>query len=316
MKIISKRTSPRATQRPAPSQVIATGVGQRLTKKKKRAGKKTRTTAPDTREASLKSKAPRERPRPSATPARAPRAGKTRGARRGAAPESVLERLALAIPRPHVELAFETPWQLLVAVILSAQSTDRRVNQVTPEVFQRWPSPAALAAADPAEVEEVIKSTGFFRNKTRAIIGASAMLVERFEGEVPRTLDALVEVPGVARKTANVVLGAAYGIASGIVVDTHAARVSQRLGLTREETPEKIEADLCRAFATEHWRQMSHRLVLHGRYVCTARAPSCEDCPLNEPCPSREKPADDTWQGRAAREALAMDERAAGFTRI
>jgi endonuclease-3 len=308
LKIISKRTSKRATQRPAPSRVIAAGAGQRLTKKKKRAGKKARATAPTGRDAS----APL---RPAPAP-RAVRLGKTRAARHRAAPESVLERLSLAIPRPHVELAFETPWQLLIAVILSAQSTDRRVNQVTPEVFQRWSSPAALAAADPAEVEEVIRSTGFFRNKTRAIIAASAMLVERFAGDVPRTLDELVEVPGVARKTANVVLGAAYQVASGIVVDTHAARVAQRLGLTREEAPEKIEADLCRAFAAEHWRQMSHRLVLHGRYVCTARAPACDDCPLNELCPSREKPADDTWQGRAAREASAMDERAAGFTRL
>ena len=317
MKIISKRTSKRVTQNPAPSRVIAAGTGQRLTKKKKRAGKKLRATPPAVRDASATPRTASGRSRPGATPPGRAARGKTRAVQqRAAAPESVLERLTLAIPRPHVELAFATPWQLLVAVILSAQSTDRRVNQVTPEVFQRWPSPAALAGADPAEVEEVIKSTGFCRNKTRAIIGASAMLLERFGGEVPRTLDELVTVPGVARKTANVVLGAAYQIASGIVVDTHAARVSQRLGLTREESPEKIEADLCRVFAPEHWRQMSHRLVLHGRYVCTARAPACEDCPLNEPCPSREKPADDTWEGRAEREAHAMDERAVGFTRL
>jgi endonuclease-3 len=228
----------------------------------------------------------------------------------------VLERLTRALPRPHVELAFGSPWQLLVAVILSAQSTDRRVNQVTPEVFQRWPTPAALAAADPAEVEDVIKSTGFFRNKTRAIIGASAMLVERFAGEVPRTMAELLDVPGVARKTANVVLGAAYNIASGIVVDTHAARVAQRLALTKEAAPEKIEADLCRAFAAEHWLELSHRLVLHGRYVCTARAPACEDCPLNELCPSRQKPPEVAWEVRAEREAGEMDERAVGFVRV
>jgi len=320
LKIISKRPSKRATQRPAPSRVIAAGAGQRLTKKKKRAGKKARATPLGGRDTSTppRARGGRAGASPSATPPRqAARASTGRGARgRDASPDSVLERLSLAIPRPHVELAFGTPWQLLVAVILSAQSTDRRVNQVTPEVFQRWPSPAALAAADPAEVEEVIKSTGFFRNKTRAIIAASAMLVERFGGQVPRTLEELVEVPGVARKTANVVLGAAYQIASGIVVDTHAARVGQRLGLTRETSPEKIEADLCRAFAPEHWRQMSHRLVLHGRYVCTARAPACEDCPLNEPCPSREKPPDGAWQARAEREARAMEERAVGFTRL
>jgi endonuclease-3 len=318
LKIISKRPAKRATQRPAPARVIAAGAGQRLTKKKKRAGKRV-VAAPKGRAASASPRMASTRTTPERQPARASkaRASKPRGARqRGAPPDTVLERLSAAIPRPHVELAFDTPWQLLVAVILSAQSTDRRVNQVTPEVFQRWPSPAALAAADPTEVEEVIKSTGFFRNKTRAIIGASAMLVERFAGEVPRAIDELVEVPGVARKTANVVLGAAYQIASGMVVDTHAARVSQRLGLTRESAPEKIESDLCRAFAAEHWRQMSHRLVLHGRYVCTARAPACEDCALNEACPSREKPPDGTWEARAEHEARAMEERAAGFTRL
>src|SRR5688572_12582755 len=219
-------------------------------------------------------------------------------ARKADAP-AILERLGAAIPRPHVELAFEDPWQLLVAVILSAQSTDRRVNQVTPEVFRRWPEPAALAAAAPAEVEEVIKSTGFFRNKTKAIVGASALLVERFAGLVPRSLDELVQVPGVARKTANVVLGAAYGIASGIVVDTHAARVAQRLRLTRHTDPTKIEADLCEQFPAAHWIGMSQRLVLHGRYVCTARAPACVTCPLNELCPSRLGPAEEEWHERA-----------------
>jgi endonuclease-3 len=228
----------------------------------------------------------------------------------------VLERLARAVVTPHVELAFGDPWQLLVAVILSAQSTDRRVNQVTPEVFRRWPSPEALARAVPSEVEEVIKSTGFFRNKTKAIIGASALISERFAGRVPRNMDEILEVPGVARKTANVVLGSAYQVASGIVVDTHAARVAQRLELTRETTPEKIELDLCRAFPKEHWIEMSHRLVLHGRYVCTARAPACAACPLNEVCPSRQGPGLLTWEQRAEREATEMEARAAGFTRV
>ena len=316
MKIISKRPSKPAGQRPAPARVIAAGA-PRLTKKKKRAGKRLGATPPiaAVRTGSTGAKArpsgARAQPKPSTAKAR------SRVARqRGAAPDVVLERLARAIPEPHVELAFGSPWQLLVAVILSAQSTDRRVNQVTPEVFERWPDPAALAAADPAEVEEVIKSTGFFRNKTRAIIAASALLVERFGGEVPRSLDELVEVPGVARKTANVVLGAAYHVASGIVVDTHVSRVAARLGLTRESIPEKIELELCRVFAPEQWRQMSHRLVLHGRYVCTARAPACEQCPLNEPCPSREKPPEDAWERRAEREAHAMHERAGSFTRV
>jgi endonuclease-3 len=229
---------------------------------------------------------------------------------------AVLERLARAIIEPHVELAFGDPWQLLVAVILSAQSTDRRVNQVTPEVFRRWPSPAALARAVPAEVEEVIKSTGFFRNKTKAIIGASALISERFAGQVPREMDQILEVPGVARKTANVVLGSAYHINSGIVVDTHAARVAQRLELTKETAPEKIELDLCRAFPRERWIQMSHRLVLHGRYVCTAKAPACATCPLNEVCPSRQGPGLLTWEQRAEREATEMEARAVGFSRV
>jgi endonuclease III len=231
-------------------------------------------------------------------------------------PGAVQERLARAIIQPHVELAFRDPWQLLVAVILSAQSTDRRVNQVTPEVFRRWPSPAALARAVPGEVEEVIKSTGFFRNKTKAIIGASALISERFAGQVPRNMDEILEVPGVARKTANVVLGGAYQVASGIVVDTHAARVAHRLELTRETAPEKIELDLCRAFPEETWIQMSHRLVLHGRYVCTARSPACADCPLNEVCPSRQGPGLLSWEQRAEREATEMEARATGFTRV
>lgn len=227
----------------------------------------------------------------------------------------LLERIRHAIPDPHVELHFESPWQLLVAVILSAQSTDRTVNVVTPEVFRRWPTPEALAAAAQADVEVVVKSTGFFRNKAKAIRGASQMLVDRFGSAVPRTLAELVEVPGVARKTANVVLGAAHGLASGIVTDTHAMRVSQRLGLTRAEAPEKIEADLCRLFPEQHWIALSHQLVLHGRHLCTARAPACERCALNELCPARQAPPQGTWQERAAGEASDMAERSRGFTR-
>jgi endonuclease-3 len=227
----------------------------------------------------------------------------------------LLERIQRAIPDPHVELHFQSPWQLLVAVILSAQSTDRTVNVVTPELFRRWPTPEALAAAAQEDVEVVVKSTGFFRNKAKAIRGASKMLVERFAGAVPRTLAELVEVPGVARKTANVVLGAAHGLASGIVTDTHAMRVAQRLGLTREEAPEKIEADLCRLFPEQHWIALSHQLVLHGRHLCTARAPACERCALNELCPARQAPPIGTWQERAASEASDMAERSRGFSR-
>lgn len=253
--------------------------------------------------------------------ARATRKKVARGSRAGARarradPGAVLERLSKAIPRPHVELAFRDPWQLLVAVILSAQSTDRRVNQVTPVVFGRWPNPRALAAAPPAEVEEVIKSTGFFRNKTKAIIGASAMLTERFEGRVPGSMDEMLELPGVARKTANVVLGAAHQVAAGIVIDTHAARVAQRLGLTVESEPEKIENDLCAVFPRSEWIRISHRLVLHGRYVCTARAPACSSCPLNELCPARLEPGLGEWLERSSREASEMEARAAGFVRV
>ena len=200
-------------------------------------------------------------------------------------------------------------------MILSAQSTDRRVNLVTPALFARWPTPEALAGAPNLEVEDLIRSTGFFRNKTKAIRGASQMLVERFGGEVPRSMQEMLEVPGVARKTANVVLGTAYDMSFGIVTDTHAMRVAQRLGLTTETTPEKIEADLCRQFPTDTWTRMGHRLVLHGRHVCTARSPQCKDCPLNEICPSRVQEPEGSWEERAHAEADDMSERALEFPR-
>ncbi|HEX6883098.1 MAG TPA: endonuclease III [Planctomycetota bacterium] len=196
--------------------------------------------------------------------------------------------LARAIPTPRCELAFADPWQLLIATILSAQSTDARVNQVTPELFRRFPTPAALAAASQEEVEGLVKSTGFFRNKARAIREASQGLVARFGGEVPRTLEELTTLRGVARKTANLVLGAALGIPSGIVVDTHVARVAGRLGLTRATDPEEIERDLMTLFPREEWIATGLRLVLHGRYTCLARKPRCAGCALNELCPARE----------------------------
>lgn len=203
-----------------------------------------------------------------------------------------------------------------MAVILSAQSTDRRVNEVTPRLFARWATPAALGAAASEEVEDVIRSTGFFRNKTKAICGASRLIAERFGGKVPRTMEELLTLPGVARKTANVVLGVAYGVADGIAVDTHAMRVAQRLHLTAHDTPEKIEADLCRVLPREHWTAMGHRLVLHGRHVCTARAPKCARCPLNEVCPSRQVAPEGTSEERARDEAAEMAERARGFHRL
>ena len=244
------------------------------------------------------------------------RATPTRPAALRVAPERVAAlhaRLAAENPAPHCELRFETPWQLLIATILSAQSTDKTVNRVMPDVLARWPTPQALGAADPAEVEEVVHSTGFFRNKARAIRETSRALAERHGGEVPRDLASLVALPGVARKTANVVLGTAYGLPSGIAVDVHAARVSQRLGLTQEKLPEKIEQVLCRLFPEGEWVCTGHRLVLHGRYVCTARAPRCEACPLNELCPSRESAPRGDWQARAEAVRREMASRAEGF---
>lgn len=221
----------------------------------------------------------------------------------GARSRELRSRLARAIPEPRCELEHGNAWQLLVATILSAQSTDARVNQVTPELFRRWPAPAELGRASQEDVEQVVKSTGFFRNKARAIREASRLIAEQHGGQVPHELEALIELPGVARKTANLVLGTAYGIATGIIVDTHASRVAQRLGLTKEKDPEKIERDLCALFPRSQWVATGHRLVLHGRYVCQARAPRCARCPLNELCPAHEAKPAGTWQERARWEA-------------
>lgn len=198
---------------------------------------------------------------------------------------ALLGGLGTLYPDATCELDFKTPFQLVAATILSAQCTDQRVNMVTPEVFRRWPTPRALADASQAAVEKVIKSTGFFRNKAKSLRGMAATLVERFGGVVPRTMDEMLELPGVARKTANVVLGTAYGIASGVVVDTHVMRLTRRLGLTRETDPKKIERDLIALLPEEEWVGFAHRLIWHGRRVCDARKPRCADCPL--PCPSR-----------------------------
>jgi endonuclease-3 len=213
--------------------------------------------------------------------------------------QAVHERLRRAIPRPRIELEFEDPWQLLVATILSARSTDRVVNRVTPVLFQRYPSAKALARANLADLEAIVRPTGFFRAKAKTIREASRDIVERFSGCVPSTMDELVRLAGVARKTANVVLAWGFGNAAGFVVDTHVARVAHRLGLTREADPVRIERDLCAAFPRRLWISDSMRLLLHGRYVCTARAPRCGRCPLNEVCPSREADPVGTWLVRA-----------------
>jgi len=198
----------------------------------------------------------------------------------------VFSRLKRAYPDARTELDYETPLQLLIATILSAQCTDKRVNMVTPLLFRTFPTAAALADAPREELEEIIKSTGFFRNKTKSLIGLGKALVERHNGEVPDSMDALVKLPGVGRKTANVILGNAFGKNEGMVVDTHVARLSHRLGLTRETDPVKIEQDLMRLFPAEDWTLLAHLLIFHGRRVCIARTPKCEICVLNDICPS------------------------------
>jgi len=200
---------------------------------------------------------------------------------------------------------------LLIATILAAQSTDRTINQVTPALFARYPTPAQLADADSDELEQLVKSTGFFRNKAKAIRAASRAITDHFGGEVPRSLEELVTLPGVARKTANVVLGVAYRIPSGIVVDTHVGRVSVRLGLTQATDPVKVERDLCAIFPQTSWIDMSHRLILHGRYVCLARSPRCAQCPLNEICGSRTAAPERSQSARAALERQRVDSRGA-----
>ena len=198
----------------------------------------------------------------------------------------VFARLKREYPDARTELDYETPLQLVIATILSAQCTDRRVNMVTPLLFRTFPTAASLADAPPEKLEEIIKSTGFFRNKTKSLIGLGKALVERHNGEVPDSMDALVKLPGVGRKTANVILGNAFSKNEGIVVDTHVARVSLRLGLTREKDPVKIEQDLMPLFPREDWALLSHLLIFHGRRVCEARRPKCEICVLNDICPS------------------------------
>lgn len=222
--------------------------------------------------------------------------------------EPIRERLARALPQPRSELRHEDAWQLLVATILSAQSTDRVINRITPVLFEKWPTPADLARAPQEQVEEVIRSSGFYRNKAKALRETARAVAERFGGEVPRTMDELVTLPGVARKTANVVLGTMWGIGEGIIVDTHAARVAKRLGLTTATRAERIERDLCEQVPRSEWVDFGHRLVLHGRYVCTARRPDCPACPLNEVCPSREAPAEGTVEERAQLERRRVEE--------
>jgi endonuclease-3 len=192
--------------------------------------------------------------------------------------------LARLYPDAHCALVHENPFELLVATILSAQCTDKMVNKVTPVLFARYPDAAALAKARVAELEALIKPTGFFRNKAKNLIACARAIVERHRGQVPGELEALTKLPGVGRKTANVVLGNAFDI-PGMVVDTHVQRLSRRLGLTMLESPEKIEQDLMRLFDPKDWTMLAHRLIFHGRQVCDARKPRCETCALRAICP-------------------------------
>ena len=217
---------------------------------------------------------------------------KAPGAATGADPKrvaAILAGLDAAYPDANCELKHENAFQLLVSTILSAQCTDVRVNQVTAELYKKYKKPEDFAYASPAELEKEIRPTGFFRNKTKSIMGASKALVDKFGGVVPRTMEEILTLPGVARKTANVVLGTAYGIASGIVVDTHVIRLSQRLDLSRNTDPKKIEQDLMQVIPKDRWIKFSHQLIWHGRRVCFARKPKCAECNLESLCYSKDK---------------------------
>jgi endonuclease-3 len=214
------------------------------------------------------------------------RPGRESAAARAQRAGAILARLRVAYPDARCALDHADAYQLLVATILSAQCTDARVNLVTPAFFARYPTPEDLARAEPAEVEALIRSTGFFRNKTRSLIGMAQALVAKHRGLVPRTMEELRVLPGVGRKTANVILGNAYDINEGITVDTHVTRLSRLLGLTRHDEPVRIEQDLMPLFPREDWALVSHLLIFHGRQVCVARRPRCPECVLADLCPS------------------------------
>jgi len=224
--------------------------------------------------------------------AKAPRAGSVIPKAAGTNPQrvhAILQKLDEAYPAVTCALEHHNAFQLLISTILSAQCTDERVNQVTKTLFVKYPSPKDFAYANPAELERDIRPTGFFRNKTKSIMGASKKIVQEFAGEVPRTMEELLMLPGVARKTANVVLGTAYGIAVGVVVDTHVTRLSNRLDLSRNTDPKKIEQDLMQVIPQNKWILFSHQLIWHGRKVCQARKPKCAECNLETLCYAKDK---------------------------
>ncbi len=210
-------------------------------------------------------------------------------AERRARVAKILELLDQMYPHAACALHHRNAWELLVATILSAQCTDKRVNQVTPELFKKYPTIQDFANVNPSELAQDIRSTGFFNNKAKSIVGAARKILRDFHGEVPRNIDDLLTVPGAARKTANVVLGTAYGIASGVVVDTHVRRIARRLDLTKESDPKKIEQDLMKIIPKEKWILFSHQLILHGRALCAARNPRCAECALDPLCYAKDK---------------------------
>jgi endonuclease-3 len=229
-------------------------------------------------------------------PNKQPKALPKRPASRGdLAPDriaAILKGLDEAYPEVKCALNHHSPWELLVATILSAQCTDVRVNMVTPELFHRFPTPAAMAQASLPELEALIRTTGFFHNKAKSIQGAARKMVEEFGGQVPQTLAELTTIPGAARKTANVVLGVCFGKAEGVVVDTHVFRITRRLGLAKGDTPQKVEQELMRVLPQDRWIAFSHQIIHHGRQVCDARKPKCDRCNLEQLCHSKDK----TWQ--------------------
>ncbi len=236
-------------------------------------------------------------PPKTAKPAKSEAKSATRAAPKGYNPvaparvHEILRRLDERYPNATCALHHHSAWELLVATILSAQCTDVRVNMVTPVLFEKYPTIEAFAALEPIDLEDDIRSTGFFRNKSKSLVGAARKIISDFGGEVPRTMDELLTIPGVARKTANVVLGTWFKIADGVVVDTHVQRISRRLELTRNEDPKKIELDLMRVIPRDKWILFSHQIIFHGRALCIARTPKCMDCPLENLCHA----ADKTW---------------------
>ena len=215
---------------------------------------------------------------------------KTAGERKERVAE-ILRGLDQMYPAATCALLHHNPWELLVATILSAQCTDKRVNEVTPGLFAKYPTPADFAAVRPEVLANDIRSTGFFNNKAKSIVGAAKKVMTEFGGKVPRTIEEMLSIPGAARKTANVVLGTAYGIASGIVVDTHVQRIARRLDLTKQTDPVKIENDLIKIIPKEKWILFSHQVILHGRALCQARSPKCAECSLNSICYAKDKTA-------------------------